>query len=72
MDAASVLHGYLWEPKRGFRTIDPPRGAGNSCAEPPNMGRVCGSIAADINDRGQILLPARGAFFKGRAVPIGG
>jgi probable HAF family extracellular repeat protein len=30
------------------------------------------TAAFDINDRGQILLPAPGAFFKGRAVPIGG
>jgi probable HAF family extracellular repeat protein len=44
VDPAGVLHGYLWERKRGFRTIDPPRGAG--------------SVAVDINDRGQILLPA--------------
>jgi probable HAF family extracellular repeat protein len=72
VDAAGVLHGYLWEPQRGFRAIDPPGGAGNACTESPNMGRVCGTIAADINDRGQILLPAPGAFNKGRAVPIGG
>jgi probable HAF family extracellular repeat protein len=71
VDAAGVLHGYLWEQGRGFRTIDSPGGANNACAEPPNMGRVCGTIAADINDRGQILLPAPGGFFKGRAVPIG-
>jgi probable HAF family extracellular repeat protein len=51
VDAAGVLHGYLWERNRGFRTIDPPRGAG--------------TVAVDINDRGQILLPAPGAFFKG-------
>jgi hypothetical protein len=36
-----------------------------------DVGRVCGTIAADINDRGQVLLPAPGAFYKGRAVPIG-
>jgi probable HAF family extracellular repeat protein len=51
VDAEGVLHGYVWERKRGFRTIDPPRGAG--------------TVAADINDRSQILLPAPGSFFKG-------
>jgi probable HAF family extracellular repeat protein len=51
VDAEGVLHGYIWERKRGFRTIDPPRGAG--------------TVAADINDRNQILLPAQGSFFKG-------
>ena len=71
VDAAGVLHGYLWEQGRGFTTIDPP-GAGEACTELPDGGRVCGTIAADINDRGQILLPAPGAFNKGRAVPIGG
>jgi hypothetical protein len=29
------------------------------------VGRVCGTVAADINDRGQILLPAPGSLFKG-------
>jgi hypothetical protein len=72
VDTAGVLHGYLWEPKHGFKTIDPPGGANNACPEPPDGGRVCGTIAADINDRGQLLPPAPGAFFKGRAVPIGG
>jgi probable HAF family extracellular repeat protein len=65
VDRRGVLHGYLWERKRGFRTIDPPDGAANSCGEIPNVGRVCGTVAADINDRGQILLPAPGSFFKG-------
>jgi probable HAF family extracellular repeat protein len=65
VDAEGVLHGYLWERKRGFETIDPPGGAANSCGEIPNVGRVCGTVAADINDRGQILLPAPGGFFKG-------
>jgi probable HAF family extracellular repeat protein len=51
VDADGVLHGYLWERKRGYRTIDPPRGAG--------------TVAVDINDRGQILLPAPGGFSKG-------
>jgi probable HAF family extracellular repeat protein len=51
VDPAGVLHGYLWERKRGFRTIDPPSGAG--------------TVAVDINDRGQILLPAPGGFSKG-------
>jgi probable HAF family extracellular repeat protein len=72
VDTTGVLHGYLWEQGRGFKTIDPPGGASNACAELPNVGRICGSIAADINDRGQILLPAPGAFRKGRAVPIRG
>jgi hypothetical protein len=72
VDAVGVLHGYLSEQGRGFRTIDPPGGAGSFCAEVPNVGRVCGTVAADINDRGQILLPAPGAFTKGRAVSIGG
>jgi probable HAF family extracellular repeat protein len=63
VDREGVLHGYLWERKRGFRTIDPP--AADSCGEVPNVGRVCGTVAADINDRGQILLPTPGGFFKG-------
>ena len=71
VDADGVLHGYLWERKRGFETVDPPRGAANSCVELPNTGRVCGTVAADIDDRGQILLPAPGGLFKGRAVSIG-
>jgi probable HAF family extracellular repeat protein len=65
VDAEGVLHGYLWEPRRGFETIDPPRGAATSCGEIPEVGRVCGTVAADINDRGQILLPAPGSLFKG-------
>jgi probable HAF family extracellular repeat protein len=60
VDAAGVLHGYLWERKRGFRTIDPPRGV----QAPP--GAIAGTVAADINDRGQILVPAPAAFYKGR------
>jgi probable HAF family extracellular repeat protein len=63
VDREGVPHGYLWERRRGFRTIDPP--AANSCGEIPDVGRVCGTVAADINDRGQILLPAPGGFFKG-------
>jgi hypothetical protein len=51
VDTAGDLRGYLWERKRGFTTIDPPRGAG--------------TVAADINDRGQILLPTPGSFYKG-------
>jgi hypothetical protein len=51
LDAGGVLHGYLWERKRGFKAIDAKRGAG--------------TVAADINDRGQILLPAPGSFAKG-------
>jgi probable HAF family extracellular repeat protein len=72
VDTAGVLHGYLWEQGRGFKTIDPPGGAGNACAESPDLGRFCGTIAADLNDREQILLPAPGALFKARVVPIGG
>ena len=30
------------------------------------------TVAADIDDRGRILLPAPGGLFKGRAVSIGG
>jgi probable HAF family extracellular repeat protein len=51
VDAAGVLHGYMWQRRRGFRTIDPPRGGG--------------TVAADINDHGQIVLPAPGSFNKG-------
>jgi uncharacterized membrane protein len=51
VDDDGVLHGYVWERKRGFRTIDPPRGGE--------------TVAVDINDRGQILLPAPGSFNKG-------
>jgi probable HAF family extracellular repeat protein len=65
VDAEGVLHGYLWERGRGFETIDPPGGAAKSCGEIPGVGRVCGTVAADINDRGQILLPAPGSLFKG-------
>jgi probable HAF family extracellular repeat protein len=72
VDAAGVLHGYVWEQGRGFKTIDPPGGAANACGELVEGDRVCGTVAADINDRGQVLLPAPGAFFKGRVVPIGG
>jgi probable HAF family extracellular repeat protein len=72
VDAAGVLHGYLWEQGRGFRTIDPPGGAGRFCAEVPNVGRVCGTVAADINDRGEILLPAPGGLVKLRPPGIGG
>jgi probable HAF family extracellular repeat protein len=71
VDAAGVLHGYLWEPTRGVRTIDPPRPAANLCTELPDGGRICGTVAVDINDRGQILLPAPGGFYKARTVPIG-
>jgi probable HAF family extracellular repeat protein len=66
VDAKGVLHGYLWERKRGFETIDPPGGAANSCAEDTPIGRVCGTVAVDINDRGQILLPGpESGVFKG-------
>ena len=66
VDADGVLHGYLWERKRGFETVDRPRGAANSCVEIPNTGRVCGTVAADIDDRGQILLPAPGGLVQGK------
>jgi probable HAF family extracellular repeat protein len=69
VDTAGVVHGYLWEQGRGFKTIDPPGGASNACTQLLDGGRFCGTIAADINDREQILLPA---FFKARVVPIGG
>jgi probable HAF family extracellular repeat protein len=66
VDTKGVLHGYLWERKRGFETIDPPGGAANSCAEDTPIGRVCGTVAVDINDRGQILLPGpESGVFKG-------
>ena len=64
VDADGVLYGYLWERKRGFETIDPPGGVANFCAAAP-IGRGCGTVAADINDRGQILLPGPGLFTKG-------
>jgi hypothetical protein len=70
VDAAGVLYGYLWEQGRGFRTIDTPLRAGNVCAEVPDVGRVCGTVAADINDRGEILLPAPGGRYKGRPPSI--
>jgi hypothetical protein len=62
-----VLHGYLWDPRRGFETIDPPPGT-------PVVGPTGdrGTVAADINDRGAILLPIPGGLLKGRAVPVGG
>jgi probable HAF family extracellular repeat protein len=67
VDAAGVLHGYLWEPRRGFETIDPPPGT-------PVVGPTGdrGTVAADINDHGEILLPTPGGLLKGRAVPVGG
>jgi probable HAF family extracellular repeat protein len=67
VDAGSVLHGYLWQRGRGFETIDPPRGA-------PIVGPtgIRGTVAADINDRGQIVLPTPGSFYKGRVAAIGG
>ena len=67
VDAAGMLHGYLWQRGRGFETIDLPRGA-------PLVGPAGdrGTIAADINDRGEILLPIPGGFYKGRVASIGG
>ena len=67
-----MLHGYLWEQGRGFTIIDPPGGAANACTQLLDGGRFCGTIAADLNDRGQVLLPTPGALFKARVVPIGG
>jgi hypothetical protein len=51
VDAGGVLHGYLFDKGR-YRTIDPPDGSN--------------SIAAEINDRGEIVVPAPMGFFKGR------
>ena len=65
VDAASTLHGYLWQPGRGFKTIDLPRGAQ---VEGPAGDK--GTIAADINDRGEIVLPLPGGFFKGRTANL--
>jgi probable HAF family extracellular repeat protein len=67
VDAAGTLHGYLWQPKHGFETIDAPPGA-------PVVGPtgIKGTTAVDITDRGHIVLTIGGGFFKGRAVPIGG
>jgi probable HAF family extracellular repeat protein len=67
VDAAGVLHGYLWQRERGFETIDLP--PGTSTVGPTG---VTGTVAADINDRMDILLPIPGGLYKGRAVPIGG
>jgi probable HAF family extracellular repeat protein len=67
VDEDSVLHGYLWRPGRGFRTIDLPPGA--STVGPTG---IRGSTAADINDRGDILVPGPSGFYKGRVAPIGG
>jgi hypothetical protein len=36
----------------------------------PDVGRVCGTVAADINDRGEILLPAPGGLRKLRPPSI--
>ncbi len=33
---------------------------------------IRGTVAADINDRGDILLPIPGSFYKGRLATIGG
>lgn len=67
VDAAGVLHGYLWQPGRGFTTINPPQITSFDNGTPG-----AGTIATDINDRGQILLPAPGILFKGRSVPVSG
>ena len=67
VDAAAVLHGYLWQPGRGFTTIDPPQITSFDFGVPG-----AGTIASDINDRGQIILPLPGGLYKGRAVPISG
>lgn len=65
VDATVVLHGYLWQPGRDFMTIDPPQITSFNYGVPG-----AGTVAADINVRGQILLPLPGTFYKGRAVPI--
>ncbi|MGH2395345.1 MAG: hypothetical protein ACRDGH_17955 [Candidatus Limnocylindria bacterium] len=65
VDAASTLHGYLWHPGRGFKTIDLPRGA-----QLVGPAGDRGTIAADINDRGEIALPLPGGFFKGRTANL--
>jgi probable HAF family extracellular repeat protein len=62
VDSASVLHGYLWQPGRGFTTINPPQIVSFTFPVPG-----AGTVAADINDRDQILLPAPGTDFQGRA-----
>jgi probable HAF family extracellular repeat protein len=67
VDAEGVLHGYLWGRGSGFETIDLPRGAPMVS---PSGDR--GAIAADINDRGEIVVAFAGAFGKERGVPIGG
>ena len=66
VDAAGVLHGYLWQPEHGFETIDAPPGT-------PVVGPtgITGTTAVDITDREHIVLTIAGGFFKGRAVPIG-
>jgi probable HAF family extracellular repeat protein len=67
VDAEGVLHGYLWQRGRGFETIDLPRG---TPMVSPSGDR--GAVAADINDRGEIVVAFAGAFGKERGVPIGG
>jgi uncharacterized membrane protein len=63
VDADGREHGFLLE--RGKMTvIDHP--------DSPDDPAASNTAASDINDRGQILLPAPGAFYKGRAVSIGG
>jgi probable HAF family extracellular repeat protein len=59
VDATGVLHGYLWQPGRGFQTVDAPPGA--QLVGPTG---IKGTIAADINDRGEILLPIPGGLYK--------
>lgn len=67
VDKARVLHGFLWRRGRGFTTVNPPK-----ITRFDNNGvQGAGTIATDINDRGQILLPASGILFKGRVAPIG-
>lgn len=65
VDGASVLHGFRWRPGYGYTTIDPPQ-----TAQGPGGTPGSGTVSADINDRGQILLPAPGILSKGRAVSI--
>jgi probable HAF family extracellular repeat protein len=67
VDAEGVLHGYLWRRGSGFETIDLPRGAP---LVSPTGDR--GATAADVNDRGEIVIAFAGAFGKQRGVPVAG
>jgi probable HAF family extracellular repeat protein len=63
VDADGREHSFLLE--RGAMTVvDHP--------DAPDDPAATNTAAVDLNDREQVLLPAPGGFFKGRAVPIGG